>query len=294
MDKEHYAAINRLVKAGLDEDIHKGDLTSLACLEPAPIKARVSAKSEGVLSGIKPVLMAFDIVDSANVIRPMKNDSDSFKPGDTILEIEGFNQTVLTSERTALNFLARLSGIATFTNEFVKKIAGTSCQILDTRKTTPGWRYLEKAAVVHGGGYNHRYGLYDMVLIKDNHIASAGSIEKAVEKTKAFLQTPEFRLQFEVKAEDIEIEVEVTSVEQTREAINSGVKRLLLDNQSAESLKHLVAMARELDPAVKLEASGNVNLDNVAEVASTGVDYISIGAITHSARASDFSLNVIE
>jgi len=294
MDKEHYAAVRRLVKAALDEDIRKGDLTSLACLEPGPIKAAITAKSSGILSGVQPALIAFDIVDSANVVRPLKKDSESFAPGDVIFEIEGFNQTVMTTERTALNFLAHLSGIATYTGQFVSKIAGTSCRILDTRKTTPGWRYLEKAAVAHGGGYNHRFGLYDMVLIKDNHIAAAGSIEHAVAKTRAFLDTPEFRLQFESRADQIEIEVEVTTEVQVREAIGVGVDRLLLDNQSLESLRHLVGVAREMNSLVKLEASGNVTLETVAEIAATGVDFVSIGAITHSAKASDFSLAVKE
>jgi nicotinate-nucleotide pyrophosphorylase (carboxylating) len=294
MDKEHYAEVRRLVKAGLDEDIRKGDLTSLACLEPGPIKATIKAKSSGMLSGVQPALIAFDIVDSANIVRPIKKDSEPFAPGETIFEIEGFNQTVMTTERTALNFLAHLSGIATYTNEFVRRIEGTSCRILDTRKTTPGWRYLEKAAVAHGGGHNHRFGLYDMVLIKDNHIAAAGSIRKAVEKTRAFLDTPEFRLQFETRADQIEIEVEVTSEAQVREAINAGIERLLLDNQSLESLRQLVSVAREMNSSTKLEASGNVTLETVAEIAATGVDFISIGAITHSARASDFSLTVTD
>jgi nicotinate-nucleotide pyrophosphorylase (carboxylating) len=224
----------------------------------------------------------------------LKNDGDKFEPGDIILDIEGFNQTVLTSERIALNFLGRLSGIATFTSKFVEQIKGTECQILDTRKTTPGWRLLEKEAVVYGGGKNHRYGLYDMILIKDNHIASTGSIKNAVEFTREYLTTPDFRLQFDCKAEDIEIEVEVSTKKQMKEAIEVGIKRLLLDNQSTEQLKRLVEIARGLNPELVLEASGNVTLENVAEVASTGVDYISIGAITHSAISSDFSLNLIE
>jgi len=294
MEKEHYGAVIQLVKAALEEDIRRGDVTSLACLEPGPIKCRITAKSDGILSGAEPALIAFDIVDSANVVRPLKKDSEPFAAGDIIFEIDGFNQTVLTAERTALNFLAHLSGVATLTGRFVAKVAGTSCKILDTRKTTPGWRYLEKAAVVHGGGLNHRYGLYDMVLIKDNHIASAGSISKAVERTLSFLDTPEFRLQFEKKAHEIEIEVEVTGEDEVREAIAAGVKRLLLDNQSISSLNKLVSLARGIDPSVKLEASGNATLETVAEIAATGVDFISVGAITHSAKASDFSLTVIE
>jgi len=152
---------------------------------------------------------------------------------------------------------------------------------------------MEKLAVTHGGGGNHRMGLYDMVLIKDNHIASAGSVSKAVQMTREYLDTPDFRLQFETKVDEIGIEVEVTSEEPLREAIDAGIKRLLLDNQSIESLKLLVSVARELDRGVKLEASGNVTLENVAAIASTGVDYISIGAITHSAPVSDFSMQIV-
>jgi nicotinate-nucleotide pyrophosphorylase (carboxylating) len=191
-----------------------------------------------------------------------------------------------------LNFLAHLSGIATYTAQFVEKVRGTNCRILDTRKTTPGWRLLEKMAVLHGGGHNHRFGLYDLILIKDNHIASAGSVKEAVRRTREYLNTPDFRLQFEMKAEDVEMEVEVTNELQVREAIEAGVKRLLLDNQSIESLQRLVTLARKLNPDVRLEASGNVTLENVAKIAATGVDYISIGALTHSAPACDFSLRV--
>ncbi|MCK4574667.1 MAG: nicotinate-nucleotide diphosphorylase (carboxylating), partial [candidate division Zixibacteria bacterium] len=159
--------------------------------------------------------------------------------------------------------------------------------------TTPGWRMLEKEAVEHGGGVNHRIGLFDMILIKDNHIAAAGSITNAVEKTREYLNTPDFRLQFEKKSDEIEIEVEVTSEDELTEAINAGVDRLLLDNQGLDALAKLVQRARSLNSNVKLEASGNVSLVTAADIAATGVDFISIGALTHSAPASDFSLKVI-
>ena len=284
----------KLVKAALDEDVGSGDLTSLACLEPDPLTARIVAKSEGFLSGMRPMMMVFAIVDSANKIKPLKCDGDRFEPGDVIIEIDGFNQTVLTAERTALNFLAHLSGVATMTAKFVRLVEGTGCKIIDTRKTTPGWRLLEKAAVVHGGGANHRIGLYDMILIKDNHIAAAGSVAGAIKKAREYLSTCDFRLQFEMAAEDVAIEIEVVNEEQVSEAIEAGAHRLLLDNQTVESGKKLVALARKLNSEVKLEASGNVNLDNVAAVASTGVDFISIGALTHSAPAADFSLKAVE
>jgi nicotinate-nucleotide pyrophosphorylase (carboxylating) len=292
MEKIHKETIE-LVKAALAEDVGCGDLTSLACLTPNPLKAKVVAKSDGVLSGLRPFCLVFHIVDSANTIRALKQDGDRFSKGETILEIDGFNQTLLASERVALNFLAHLSGIATMTAQFVEKVAGTNCKILDTRKTTPGFRYLEKQAVLHGGGTNHRMGLYDMILVKDNHIDSAGSIKDAVAMAREYLKTPEFRLQFDCKAENILIEVEVTSVAQLQEAIEAGADRLLLDNQSTDSLKEMVTLSKRIAPTVMLEASGNVSLATVAEIAATGVDFISVGAITHSAPVCDFSMRVI-
>jgi len=283
-----------LVRAAVEEDVGPGDLTSTACLEPNGLKARIVAKGDGVLSGLRPSAAVFQLVDSANHFRPLKRDGDAFSRGDVLVEIDGFNQSVLASERAALNFLAHLSGIATLTRVFVDAVAGTGATILDTRKTHPGFRALAKAAVVHGGGSNHRIGLYDMILVKDNHIASAGSITLAIEQIREFLMTPDFRLRFDMKADEVGIEVEVVSEEQLIEAIEVGVKRLLLDNQSLESLAALVTRARAIDPAVKLEASGNVSLATVAAIAATGVDYISIGALTHSAPVADLSMQIIE
>lgn len=283
-----------LVRAALCEDVGPGDLTSLGCLEPNPVKAKIVAKQDGVLSGLRPMLLVFHIVDSANTIHLRKNDGDRFTKGETLVEIDGFNQSVLASERVALNFLAHLSGVATLTSRFVETVHGTGAIILDTRKTTPGLRILEKQAVAHGGGQNHRMGLHDMVLIKDNHIASAGSITAAVRNVREFLITPDFRAQFPTNATDIEIEVEIVTESQLVEAIRLGVRRLLLDNQSIDSLRTLVAKARSLDPEVKLEASGNVSLDTVRTIAETGVDYISIGQLTHSAPVADLSMQIVE
>jgi nicotinate-nucleotide pyrophosphorylase (carboxylating) len=285
-------SICRVVKEALAEDIGRGDLTSIACLEPNPIKARLVAKQDGVLSGMAPALFVFDTVDSANRVTQHVHDGAHFEKGALIFEVDGFNQTVLASERVALNFVAHLSGVATLTSRFVKLTAGTQAKILDTRKTTPGMRHLEKMAVRHGGGVNHRMGLYDMILIKDNHIASAGSIASAVQLAREYLQSRDFRIQFQTECTKILIEVEVTNEAQLREAIDSRVDRLLLDNQTIDSLGKLVLLARSLNPAVKLEASGNVSLETVAAIASTGVDFISVGAITHSAPVVDFSLQV--
>ncbi len=286
-----------LVKAALAEDIGRGDMTSLSCLEPFSVKAEIIAKSEGILSGLKPALLAFMIVDSANIIMPLKKNGDSFKPGDIIAKIDGFNQTVFASERVALNFMGHLSGVATLTNKFVGKIAEaghSGCKIIDTRKTLPGLRSLQKQAVVDGGGVNHRQGLYDMILIKDNHIAAVGTISKAIELLNENIETPEFHLQFALHKDEIKIEVEISNEEQLKEAIGCGVKRLLFDNQSVDELKKLTKLAHGLSDNLKLEASGNVSLENVADIAATGVDYISVGALTHSAPAADFSLNVTD
>jgi nicotinate-nucleotide pyrophosphorylase (carboxylating) len=286
----HRKEIEALVKAALSEDIGPGDLTTLACIEPNPARARVWAKSPGVVSGLVPFMLTYEIVDSGNRVIPKLQDGDAFSPGDTILEIEGFNLSMLTSERVAMNFLAHLSGVATYTRKFVEKVVGTDCQVLDTRKTTPGYRCLEKMAVRHGGGTNHRNGLYDMILIKDNHIASAGSITAAVESAKAFLDSSDFRLQFDRDAGEIQIEVEVVRPDQVREAIAAGADRLLLDNQPLQSLRVMVGIARKLNPQVKLEASGNVNLSTVGDIAATGVDFVSVGTITHSAPVVDLSM----
>ncbi|MFZ5980355.1 MAG: carboxylating nicotinate-nucleotide diphosphorylase [Candidatus Zixiibacteriota bacterium] len=282
-----------LVRTAIAEDVGPGDVTSLGCLEPEKLKAGIFAKSEGILSGSIPAQLTFELVDSANVFRLRLKDGERFRPGDIIAEIEGLNQTMLAAERTALNFMAHLSGVATLTGRFVEKVSGTKCKILDTRKTTPGWRYLEKAAVVHGGGENHRLGLFDMVLIKDNHIAAAGSISGAVKRMRAYLDSSDFRLQFKRKAENILIEVEITSESELEEALACGIDRILLDNQTPENLTKLVQKARSIKAGIKLEASGNVNLDTVAAIAASGVDYVSIGALTHSAPVSDFSMRVI-
>ena len=291
--KRQNPSLLSLVRSALNEDIGRGDVTSLAALEPDLVKGVIVAKSEGVLSGLAPAMFSFQKVDSANKLTPLLQDGDLFRLGDTIIELEGLNRTLLTAERTALNFLAHLSGVATLTRRYVDEVSGNDCRILDTRKTTPGFRLLEKAAVRHGGGENHRFGLYDMVLIKDNHIAAAGSISAAVDRTREWLASGDYRIQFDRQGDDVAIEIEIKSAEELTEAIKVGVKRLLLDNQSLDSLRELVRLARDLNPVVKLEASGNVTLDNVAAVAATGVDYVSVGALTHSAPACDFSMKLL-
>ncbi len=280
------------IDVALIEDVGPGDVTTIATIGTGTSKAGIVAKSEGVLSGLPIADTIFAKLDSDIEIFNIKKDGQPFVPGETIAEYKGRTSAILTAERTALNYLGHLSGIATLVSKFVHKIKNTNAVILDTRKTTPGLRYLEKYAVTCGGGQNHRYGLYDMVLIKDNHIAACGSIKEAVAKTKKYLDGKSYTERFGSDGSEVIIEVEVESEDQLREAVDSGVKRLLLDNRSTEQLTAMVKLARSLADDLKLEASGNVNLDNVAQIAETGVDYISIGALTHSAPSSDFSLNI--
>lgn len=283
----------QLIKAAIIEDIGPGDITSAGSLVVDRIKAVIVAKSTGVISGLDCLKEVFQMIDPASEVTLVKVDGDRFEPGDEIVRLTGFNNTLLMAERTALNFLGHLSGVASLTHSFVEKIKQSKAVILDTRKTTPGMRLLEKKAVVDGGGQNHRLGLYDMILIKDNHIAAAGSISEAVKNCKEYLDAPGFLSEIGIKPEQILIEVEVTNEIELKEAIAAGVDRLLLDNQSTGSLIAMVQLARELDPKVKLEASGNVNLATVASIAETGVDFISVGVVTHSAPVADFSMRVV-
>src|SRR5690606_2488772 len=203
-------------------------------------------------------------------------------PGDVVLRVTGPLGPLLTAERTALNFLGRLSGIATLTHHFVQAVRGTGARVLDTRKTTPGWRLLEKAAVVAGGGSNHRVGLHDFVLVKDNHILAAGGIRAAVERVRA-----------SAVAKGLPLEVEVTTLEELEEVFALGVERVLLDNMSLDTMREAVRRAHAVEGRrPELEASGNVTQATVRAVAETGVDWISVGALTHSARVADLSLRV--
>ncbi len=282
------------IDLALMEDVGPGDITTLACIAKEMVAAEIIAKSSGVLAGLPVAAAVFQKLDKKVTIITNKNDGDTFSPGDKILSMNGNSQAILTGERTALNFLGHLSGVASLTAKFVEQVKGTKAKILDTRKTIPGMRFLDKYAVTCGGGENHRFGLYDMVLIKDNHITAAGSIARAIKKVKEYAARNDFQDRFYLTSDELEIEVEIETVRQLKEAIEAGAERLLLDNQSIEQLAELVKAARELKENIILEASGNVNLDNVAAIAKTGVDLISIGSLTHSAPTSDFSLNITE
>jgi nicotinate-nucleotide pyrophosphorylase (carboxylating) len=285
------------VSIALLEDVGAGDLTSIAVVPSDKTgAAEIVAKSDGIICGLPLAEYTFLKVDTDLNFQMLTEDGKPFARGDRVAMLSGAYRSILTGERTALNFLGHLSGIATLTHKFVTAIEGTSAKILDTRKTLPGLRYMEKYAVATGGGENHRMGLYDMVLVKDNHIAATGTVRETVAQVREYMQGDEFARKFRRPPEDVEIEVEVETIAQLSEALEAGVKRILLDNTSLDNLRDMVKLVRDRDGGdqVKLEASGNVTLDTVAELASTGVDYISIGALTHSAPSSDFSLKLLQ
>lgn len=273
-------AARSLVQLALHEDLMDiGDVTSQSTLSPGThLVAQIVAKEAGVIAGLPLVHMVYEQVDPSIRITDSVQDGTSVERGALVCRIEGPGASLLTGERTALNFLQRLSGVATLAARFVRAAVGTCTVILDTRKTTPGWRSLEKYAVRMGGASNHRMGLYDMVMIKDNHIDGAGGLREAVASVRAH-----------PIANRIPIEVEVRNLEELREVLPLQVDRVLLDNMTVEQMREAVALTAGCVP---LEASGNMSLERVAAVAATGVDFISVGALTHSAPALDLSMKI--
>ena len=273
-------AVDTLIQLALAEDLgDRGDVTSLSTIAAsAVIRGQVRAKSAGVVAGLHVFEAVYRQVDPSLRVELAAADGDRVTPGALVCAVTGPGQSVLTGERVALNFLQRLSGVATLTAAFVDAVAGTGATILDTRKTTPGWRLLEKYAVRCGGGHNHRVGLYDMVLIKDNHIDAAGGITAAVRSVRA-----------SAVAVGLPIEVEVKNLDELREALALNVDRILLDNMTDDQMREAVAITAG---RTQLEASGNMSLQRVAAVAATGVDFISVGALTHSAAALDLSMRL--
>ncbi|MCE5240446.1 carboxylating nicotinate-nucleotide diphosphorylase [bacterium] len=272
------ADLQAIVARALAEDIGPGDITSELAVPPH-VRARgcFLAKQPGVLSGLYVAQECFRQVDPTVEFHALTSEGSVFSAGDQLAEVAGPARSLLTAERVALNFLQRLCGVATLTREFANRVAGTKARIVDTRKTTPGLRLLEKRAVRAGGGHNHRFALYDGVLLKDNHIAVAGGVAPAVAAARAGAP------------HTLKIEVEVTSLPQLEEALAAGADVALLDNMTPAMMAQAVALA---GGRLLLEASGGINLDNVAAVAETGVDLISVGALTHSARAIDISLEL--
>jgi nicotinate-nucleotide pyrophosphorylase (carboxylating) len=269
--------VRDLIERALAEDVGSGDLTTAAVVpEGALAVARIEQRAAGVLAGLDMAAAVFERVDPALVWRAVAREGEWREPG-TAAEVEGAAASILTGERVALNFLGRLSGVATLTARFVAAVEGTGVRILDTRKTTPGLRELEKRAVALGGGTNHRAGLYDAVLVKENHAALAGGVGEAARR--ALAGAPE----------GTPVEVECASLAEVDEALDAGVARILLDNMDAAALREAVA---RVGGRAELEASGGVTLDNVRELAETGVDFISVGALTHSAPALDVSLEL--
>lgn len=279
--------IDDIIDLALREDIGSGDITADA-LVPRNLKAqaRIVAKEEGVLAGIEAAVRTFTLLDGSVSIERKASDGDDLAPGDVIMEIQGRAAALLKAERTALNFLQHLSGVATLTRRFVDAVDGTGAVVLDTRKTTPGLRHLEKEAVRAGGGTNHRMGLFDMVLIKDNHLAIQGvqseaeAVEKAVSRARASVPA------------DIQIEVEVRSKEAALAATRAEADMILLDNMSPQQITETVqaicsAVGRNRP---RIEASGGITLDNVRAIAEAGADRISVGALTHSVRALDIAM----
>lgn len=283
MRKELLQAAESIIRSGLAEDLaSRGDITSHAICRENPVAcAVILAKAPGVLAGVDFGKLLFQLLYPAVKYSVKKIDGSRLFPGDIVAVIQGPSTNILEAERTMLNLIGHLSGIATQTFLFVKKIENTKAKILDTRKTTPGWRTLEKYAVRCGGALNHRMGLYDMFMIKDNHITVAGGIAPAVLKCRDYMKKNRFRAK---------IIVEAKTLAEVQEAMNAKVDRILLDNMNPATLKKCV---RRVAGRIPLEASGGVRLDNVQKIAMTGVDYISIGAITHSAKQLDISLEVL-
>ena len=274
--------IKNHILQSLEEDIRQGDYSSLACIEDAAVKkVKLVAKQDGVLCGVDVFGWVFELRDTKKDIRIEKyfKDGDRISKGDVILRIEGNARNILACERTALNYIQLMSGIATSTSQYVKMIDGMHTKLLDTRKTTPGLRTVEKYAVKTGGAYNHRIGLFDMIMLKDNHIDFAGGITQAVAKTKSFLKENDL---------DLKIEVEVRNFEELDEVLRcGGIDRVMLDNFSVDDLSKAVKI---IDGRYETEASGGLNKDTLRQYAMTGVDYISVGALTHHIAALDLSL----
>ena len=269
----------KLIRLAFEEDIGPGDVTTDALVEPDHVaRAVIFAKESLVLAGLQVAREVFTTLDPAVSFETSLQDGDRAESGDEILTAYGKLQALLTGERTALNFMQRLSGIATLTRQYVDRVVGSGVRLTDTRKTVPGWRRLEKYAVKIGGAYNHRFGLYDGVLIKDNHIAACGGISEAVARIR------------DDRPHLLRIEVEVSDLNQVKEALDNGVDIIMLDNMDIGNIKESVKL---VNGRALVEVSGGVTLDTLTGIASTGVDIISVGALTHSARAVDISMRVL-
>ena len=275
--------IDEIIEKALSEDIGDGDHTSLSTIpKDAKGKAELLIKEDGILAGVKIAEKVFKKVDKNIAFKALLDDGAKVKKGDIAFVVEGNSISLLSAERLALNFMQRMSGIATATRRIVDKLDGLNTKVLDTRKTTPNMRILEKEAVVIGGGENHRMGLYDMIMIKDNHVDFAGGIAKAIESTKKYLKE---------KNKDLKIEIEVRNFDELNEVLETGnVDRIMLDNFSVIEMKKAIEI---IDGRYETEASGGITIDTIREYAETGVDYISVGALTHHIKSLDMSLKAV-
>lgn len=274
--------IEQLISAALAEDQGSGDHSSLATIETDKQGiGRVKIKEEGILSGVDIALLVAKQVDPSLEIRTLSVNGSPVKTGDVVMEIKGNVRSLLRAERIVLNFMQRMSGIASLTKLFVNEVSGTRASILDTRKTTPNFRYLEKRAVTDGGGKNHRFGLYDMIMIKDNHIDASGGITKALERVAAYQQKTGLQLK---------VEVETRNLNEVKEVLKCNLaNRIMLDNFTPDLLAEAIELIAE---RLETEASGGINLKNVRSYALTGVDFISVGALTHSYKSLDISMKI--
>jgi nicotinate-nucleotide pyrophosphorylase (carboxylating) len=272
--------LDEFIRQSLQEDVGDGDHSTLACIPAdAKGKAKLLVKEKGVIAGLEVARRIFEIVDPTLDIVFYKEDGDKIEIGDIVFEVSGSSQSILTSERLVLNCMQRMSGIATQTANVLCMIEGCKTKLLDTRKTTPGIRFLEKWAVKIGGGENHRFGLYDMIMLKDNHIDYAGGIKNAIEKTKKYLSHSKRTLK---------IEIEVRNLEELNQVLEvGGIDRIMLDNFTPEKLKEALAI---IPNTYETEASGGITIDNIRPYAETGVQFISMGALTHSVNGLDLSL----
>ena len=276
--------ITQLIDISFKEDIGDGDHTSLACIDKSEKgKSIIVAKENGILAGVELAEYIFKKVDSDLKVSQLFADGDLIHVGDIVLEISGSSQSILTAERTVLNFMQRLSGVASQTKKYVDVLNGLHTRIIDTRKTTPGMRLLEKWAVKIGGGANHRIGLYDMILIKDNHVDFSGGISNAIERVQKYLVSKNLNLK---------IEIETRSLDEVRQVIDKGgVHRIMLDNFTPELISEALAI---IDGKYETEASGGITLQTLKQFAETGVDYVSSGALTHSVKSIDLSLRAVK
>lgn len=272
--------IDNHILLALNEDIKEGDYSSLCCIDSSQTsRAELIAKQEGIICGIEIAKRVFELLDPKIEFTGFKEDGDKVEKGDRIFTVKGNAIGILSSERTALNYLQRLSGISSTTNIYVKAIEGTNTKLLDTRKTTPGLRLFEKYAVKIGGGYNHRMGLFDMIMLKDNHIDFAGGIENAITRANDYIRDNNL---------DIRIEIEVRNFNELKEVLSIGrVNRIMLDNFTPSDLKKAIEI---IDGRYETESSGGITLETIKDYAISGVDYISIGALTHNIKSLDLSL----